>query len=144
MNTLVRGAELHTAIDATDGVTFREEGEDRWIVTIDGQDERTITKSGSSYIAWVGHQDRCWCFAKALRSCADHARFHRATTDAARKDYAEQLARIQKMPVSQVLKFIRRLEAERELLNYADSHMDVVGRQAAITRQINEIKQAVQ
>ena len=134
---------LATQIDATDGVTFREEGEGRWVVTIDGQDRRTITKSGSSFIAWVGHQDRHWCFSKALRSCADHARFHRATADAAKKDYAEHLARIQSMPVAQVLQAIRRLEAERELLNYADSHMDVVGRQAAITRQINEIKGAV-
>lgn len=134
---------LATHIDATDGVSFREEGEGRWIVTIDGQDQRTITKSGSSFIAWVGHQDRHWCFNKALRSCADHARFHRATADAAKKDYAERLARIQSMTVAQVRQSIRRLEAERELLHYADSHMDAVARQAAITRQINEIKGAV-
>ena len=142
MNTVIRGATLH--IDATDGVSFREKGEGRWIVTIDGQDERTITKSGSSFIAWLGYQDRCWCFANALRACADHARFHRATADAAKKANAEWLARIQAMPVKDVMASIRRLEAERELLNYADSHMDVVGRQAAITRQINDIKQAVQ
>lgn len=141
MTSPIHGATLH--IDATDGVSFREEGDGRWIVTIDGQDRRTITKSGSSFIAWVGHQDRHWCFSKALRACADHARFHRATADAASQDYAERLARIQKMTVPQVMAWIRRLEAEHELMSYAGSHMDVVGRQAAITNQINEIKGAV-
>lgn len=134
---------LATHIDATDGVSFREEGDGRWIVTIDGQDKRTITKSDSSFIAWLGCHDRHWCFNRALRACADHARFHRATAAAAKKANAEWLARIQSMPVEDVQASIRRLEAEHELLNYADSHMDAVGRQAAITRQINDIKGAV-
>lgn len=121
-------------------VVFCKTGEDRWLVTIDGAQQRTITRDGSAFIAWIGCRDRHWSFQRALDACADHARFHHdACAIAKERNEAAREALAASSP-AQRDHMIDSLEAERDLLDYADAHMNVPARKAAIDSQIAAIR----
>ena len=126
----------------TDGLVFRKIGEDRWLVTVDGAHERTITRDGSSFIAWIGCRDRHWSLQRALDACADHARFHFEACEIARTRNDAARAALAASTQDQRERIIGNLEAERDLLDYADAHMDVPARKAALDSQIAAIRAA--
>ncbi|HEV2505405.1 MAG TPA: hypothetical protein VGV39_20175 [Mesorhizobium sp.] len=133
---------MSSHIDAADGLVFRKTDDNRWLVTVDGAHERTITKDGSSFIAWIGCRDRHWSFQRALDACADHARFHHeACAMAKARNEAARDALAARSPGERD-QLIAALEAERDLLDYADAHMDVPARKAAIDSQIAAIRAA--
>lgn len=134
--------DMSSHIDAADGLVFRKIAEDRWLVTVDGAHERTITRDGSSFIAWIGCRDRHWSFQRALDACADHARFHiEACAIAQARNEAAGAALAANSPDERE-RLIGALEAERDLLDYADAHMDVPARKAAIDSRIAAIRAA--
>ncbi len=129
-------------IDATGGLVFRKTGEDRWVVTIDGAHERTITRDGSCFIAWIGSRDRHWSFQRALDACADHARFHQQACAIAKARNETARGALAARSPGERDQLIAALEAERDLLDYADAHMDVPARKAAIDSRIAAIRAA--
>nr|WP_101939321.1 hypothetical protein [Mesorhizobium loti] len=133
---------MSSHIDATGGLVFRKSGENRWLVTIDGAHERTITKDGPSFIAWIGCRDRHWSFQRALDACADHARFHHDACAIAKARNETARNALAASSPDQRERLIGTLEAERDLLDYADAHMDVPTRKAAIDSQIAAIRAA--
>jgi hypothetical protein len=139
---LNRGMDMSSHIDATDGLVFRKTGENRWLVTIDGVHERTVTKDGSSFIAWIGCRDRHWSFQRALDACADHARFHHEACAIARARNETAQGALAATSPGERQHMIDSLEAERDLLDYADAHMDVPARKAAIDSRIAAIRAA--
>lgn len=133
---------MSSHIDAAGGLVFRKVGEDRWLVTVDGAHERTITRDGSSFIAWIGCRDRHWSFQRALNACADHARFHFETCAIAKARNEAAGSALAATSEQERERIIGALEAERDLLDYADAHMDVPTRKAAIDSRIAAIRAA--
>lgn len=140
----VRG-ESATVLTFTDeqGVSFRQIGEDGWEVWTDGNRDtiRTITRQGSEFIAWLGFQDRHWCFARALRACAEDIRYRREEEMALVAAHQEAIASLMKMTPAQKERLIAKLEQERDGLNYADTHVDAVARKAMLDRQIDRLRE---
>lgn len=132
-------APIH--IDLTEGLVWTED-ETGFTVTVDGKDTRYITRDGSGFIAWLGCQDRHWCFAKALEACAEHARFHRAEHERQTGAYEASQKRLASLSQQQRADAIASLQERRARLEYADSHMDVVERAAELGRQIKAIQQS--
>lgn len=129
-------APIH--IDTAHGLVWTED--DRgFTVTIDGKDTRYITRDGSGFIAWLGCQDRHWCFAKALEACAEHARFHRAEHERQVSQYEANHKRLASLSQQQRTDAIASLQERRARLEYADSHMDVMERGAELDRQIGAL-----
>ncbi|WP_152979921.1 hypothetical protein [Mesorhizobium sp. 1M-11] len=133
---------MSSHIDDADGLVFRKSGDNRWLVTVDGEHERTITRDGSSFIAWIGCRDRHWSFQRALDACADHARFHHEACAIAKARNEAAGATLAATSPDERERIIDTLEAERDLLDYADAHMDVPARKAAIDNQIAAIRAA--
>ena len=133
---------MSSHIDATDGLVFRKIGDDRWLVTVDGAHERTITRDGSSFIAWIGCRDRHWSVQRALNACADHARFHFEACAIAKARNEAAGSALAATSEQERERIIGALEAERDLLDYADAHMDVPTRKAAIDSRIAAIRAA--
>lgn len=133
---------MSSHIDAGDGLVFRKAGEDRWLVTVDGAHQRIITRDGSSFIAWIGCRDRHWSFRRALDACADHARFHDEACAIAKARNEAARAALAASSACERERLIDALEAERDLLDHADAHMDVPARKAAIDKQIAAIRAA--
>lgn len=130
-------APIH--IDTTAGLVWTED--DRgFTVTIDGKDTRHITRDGSSFIAWLGAQDRHWCFQRALTACAEHARFHRAEHARQVRQYEASQKRLASLTQQQRADAIASLQERRARLEYADSHMDVLERGAELDRQIKALE----
>jgi len=61
-------------------VSWRQTEPNSWIVFVDG-DTRAITRDERGFIAWVGHQNRCWSFHGALNACVEDARWQRYLRD---------------------------------------------------------------
>lgn len=133
---------MSSHIDAADGLVFRKTGDDRWLVTVDGAHERTVTKDGASFIAWIGCRDRHWSFQRALDACADHARFHHDACAIAKARNEAAGSALAATTEQERERIIGALEAERDLLDYADAHMDVPARKAAIDSRIAAIRAA--
>lgn len=133
---------MSSQIDAADGLVFRKSGENRWLVTVDGAHERTITRDGSCFIAWIGCRDRHWSFQRALDACADHARFHHEACQIAQARNETARNALAASSPAERERMIGALEAERDLLDYAGAHMDVPARKAAIDQQIAAIRAA--
>jgi hypothetical protein len=125
-------------IDASDGIAFHEADPGYWIVTIDGdeQDTRTITRDGSGFIAWLGFQSRHWSFGKALKACADDARYRRARYEDQRHANDEAAASVMRMTPEQKARVIETLEERSARLEYAPAHIDIAARRAEIARKI--------
>lgn len=134
---------LPEIIEAEDGISFYESGPRQWTVIIDGKDERTITQDERGFIAWLGFQDRNWSFSRAMKACADHARFHRAECERVEQENQAAIASLMSMTDAQRERLIGHLEAERDNLDYADSGVNVTARKAVIDRQIASIRKAV-
>ena len=133
---------MSSHIDATGRLVFRKSGEDRWVVTVDSVHERTITRDGACFIAWIGCRDRHWSFQRALDACADHARFHQQACAIAQARNETARGALAATPPGERERLIGALEAERDLLDYADAPMDVPARKAAIDSQIAAIRAA--
>lgn len=133
---------LPAHIDATNGVSFVETAPGQWTVTVDGIDERTITQDERGFVAWIGCQDRHWCFARALDACVEHSRYHRQVAEetAARREQA--IAALMAMTPAQKSRAIERLQTERDLLDYADSEVNTVARKDEIDRRIASLRGA--
>lgn len=127
---------LPLVIDGTDGVFWTDAGENRWTVTVDGTDSRTITKDGTTFIAWIGVQERCWSFQRALRACAEHVRYCREMEAEATAKREQAIASLMSMTPAQKRHAVENLQRERESLEYADAHVDVAARRASIDKQI--------
>lgn len=132
-----------TRTDPTAGIAFQETDVDTWTVTIDGIDTRSITRDGRAFVAWIGCRDAHMSFQAALNACADHARYHRALCEDALKADAQARALLSAMSPEDRESRIESLGIERDMLDYADSHVDVVARKAALDRQIAAIRRAV-
>ena len=125
------------------GIGWTETHDGYWTVVVDGDavNTRAITKAGSSFIAWIGHQDRHWCFERALKACAANVRLQCAMADEAERAREEAIASLMRMTPEQKARAIDRLEAERDALDYSDAHVDVVARKAIIDTKINRLRQ---
>jgi hypothetical protein len=99
----------HTLLDG--GVSFREITPVDWLVTIDG-DTRVITKDERGFIAWIGHQERHWCFDKALKSCIEDARHQRDMHDRAEALRLQQAARFDRLTPEQFDRVLAAREQE--------------------------------
>ena len=138
-------SESATILTFTDeaGVSFRQVGEDSWEVWTDGNRDttRSITKQGSEFVAWVGFMDRHWCFARALRACAEDIRYRREEEAEIVRQHEEAIASLMKMTPAQRERLIAKLETERDGLDYAESCVDVVTRKATLNRQIDRLRE---
>jgi hypothetical protein len=111
-----------------------------WTVTL-GHEQRTITKEGpSSYIAWLGAQDRHWCFAKALKACVEDIEYRLAEAAMAQAAHDEAIASLMRMTPRQKTELIAKLTVERDMLDWSDAHVDVVARKAVFDRQIATLR----
>ena len=121
-----------------DGISFRETGPNSWLVWVDG-DTRAITKDERGFIAWIGSQDRDWCFDHALKACVDDARYLRDMHDRAEALRIQQAARFDRLTERQ---FFFVLECrEREL---AGLSVNSVGRADMLRDEIQMMKEARQ
>jgi hypothetical protein len=124
------------------GASWEQAGDDQWTVWTDGDrtSTRTITKQGGWFVAWVGFMDRHWCFARALRACADDIRYRREEEAIALAAHEEAIASLMRMTPAQRERLIAKLETERDGLDYAEAHVDVVTRTAMLNRQIERLR----
>lgn len=70
--------------------------EDRWTVTWLGA-ERTITREGTGFIAWIGCQFKCWSFEGARKQCVDdieHQKFLHDRAEALQRGGIHRLAKL--------------------------------------------------
>jgi hypothetical protein len=116
------------------GVSFRETGENSWLVTI-GDTTRVITKDERGFIAWIGSQDRDWCFDHALKACIEDARHQRDMHDRAEALRLQQAARFDRLTPEQ---FDRVLEAREQEL--AGLSVNSVGRADMLREDIQAMK----
>jgi hypothetical protein len=127
----------HTLVNEDIGVSWVQTDDGWEVVSVDGLPaSRTIRKAPSGFIAFTGHQQQCWSFNHALMVCADHVRMHREMQAEAEARSQRNIASLIEMTPAAKARAIARLEAERDLLDYADSEMDTVTRKARIDRQI--------
>lgn len=128
------------ALTTIDAISFSEIEPGKWAVTVDGKDTCQITKDGSGFIAWLGHQDRHWCFQRALAACAEYMRWHRSQHEKAMHAYDVAKAGVARMTEEERDEALDRLENERSRLKYAPLHMDVIAREAEIDRRVALLK----
>ncbi len=112
--------------------------DDGWeVVSVDGlPTSRTIRKEPRGYVAFIGFMSRHWNFNGALIACADHVRACREMQAKTEARSQRNIASLLEMTPAAKARAIARLEAERDLLDYAESEMDVPTRKARIDRQI--------
>ena len=118
------------------GVTFAETAPREWTVSIDG-DKRTITQEGGSFIAWIGSQDRHWCFDSALAACISDAIHHRDLHDRAEALRIQQAARFDRLTPEQFEYVLDCRESE-----LAGLSVNSVGRADMLRDEIQMMKEA--
>lgn len=123
-------------------VSWVETNPGYWTVTLGGREEdsRSITQDGSGFIAWVGSQERHWCFSKALKACADNIQFHRDLAVEAQLAHDAAIASLMRMTPAEKARLIDKLEAERDRLDYAPSGVNVVALKAFKDKQIATLR----
>lgn len=127
----------HTLMNEDVGVSWIQTDDGWEVVSVDGLPaSRTITKVPKGFIAWIGFMSQHWSFNGALIACADHVRMHREMQAEAEARSQQNIASLLEMTPAAKARAIARLEAERDLLDYAESEMDVLTRKARIDRQI--------
>lgn len=120
--------------------TWVETNPGHWTVTL-GHESRAISHpSPGVFIAWIGHQDRHWCFARALRACVEDIEYRLFKAARVQQEHEEGIAALMRMTVAERSRFIASLEAERDLLDYADSEVNVTARKAQFDRQISTLR----
>jgi hypothetical protein len=125
----------HTPTTASEA-SYIETSPGRWEVRL-GHESRVITMPvPGKYIAWIGHQSPHWCLSSAVRACIEDIEYRLFLAAEEQRKHDEQIASLMQMTPAQRDRAIARLEAERDLLDYADSEMDVPSRKARIDRQI--------
>lgn len=102
---------------------------------------RAISKDGTEFIAWIGHQSRQWCFARALKACVEDIEYRQFEAIEAARAHEEAIASLMRMTPAAKARLIASLEAERDGLDYADSEMDIVARKARIERRIANLRE---
>lgn len=132
-------AALHPAPVAV-GVSFIETNPGYWTVNV-GEDSRSITQVGSSFIAWVGCQSKHWCFSKALTACVEDIEYRRFEHERAQAEHDEAIAALIRMTPAEKSRLIDKLTAERDWLDFSDSEVDVVARKAKFDRQISTLRE---
>lgn len=138
--TFHRTSHLMAETLARAEATFEETREGYWTVTL-GHESRAITKEGpASYIAWIGHRDVHWCFAKALKACVDDIEFRLSEAALAQAAHDEAIASLMQMTSAEKVRLIETLQAERDHLDFAPGRMDVVARKAEKDRQIATLR----
>lgn len=124
----------------TTDVSFVETRPGYWTITL-GHEQRAITKEGPArYIAWIGHRDTHWCFAKALKACVDDIEYRLAEAALAQRAQDEAIASLMQMTSAEKVRLIETIQAERDALDYAPGRMDVVARKAEKDRQIATLR----
>jgi len=127
---------VHTSPSAASEARYIETSPGRWEVRL-GHETRVITMPvHGKYIAWVGHQSEHWCLSRAVQACTDDIEYRLFLAAEDQRKHDEQIASLMQMTPAAKNRAIARLEAERDLLDYADSEMDTVTRKARIDRQI--------
>jgi hypothetical protein len=133
MNAL---APIHIPTEAT----WEETRKGYWTVTL-GHESRAISQeSPSCFIAWIGHQSKHWCFARALKACVDDIEFRKFEAAEAQRAHDEAIASLMRMTPAQRDRAIARLTEERDLLEYAGAEVDLVARRARLDRQISRLR----
>jgi hypothetical protein len=118
------------------GVSFREIDPGSWLVNVDG-DKRTITQEGGYFTAWIGHQDRHWCFDNALKACIEDARHQRDMHNRAEALRLQQAARFDRLTPEQ---FDRVLASREQEL--AGLSVNSVGRADMLRDEIRMMREA--
>ena len=130
-------APIHIESD----VSWVETNPGYWTVTLGGGDDsRAITQDGSGFIAWVGTQERHWCFSKALKACVENIQFHRDVDAEAQLAQDAAIASLMRMTPGEKARLIETLEVERAALDFAPGRMDVVARKTEKDRQIASLR----
>ncbi|MCA0032709.1 hypothetical protein [Mesorhizobium sp. B263B2A] len=120
--------------------SFVETSRGYFTVTL-GHETRAITKEGpASYIAWIGSQDRHWCFAKALKACVEDIEFRLSEAALAQAAHDEAIASLMQMTSAEKVRLIAKLEAERDWLDWSGSEVNVTARKAQFDKQISTLR----
>lgn len=123
-------------------VAFTETHPGNWTVTVGGDenDSRAISRDGSGFIAWIGHQSRHWSFQGALDACAEDIRYRQFEALRCQLEHEEAIASLMRMTPAQKSRLIAKLEAERDWLDWSDSEVDVLARKAGFDKQIATLR----
>ncbi len=129
-----------TALAFRPAATWEQTHEGHWTVTI-GHQSRAISQDGSNFIAWIGHRDVNWCFARALKACVDDMEYRLAEAAMAQAAHDEAIAALMRMTPAAKARLILTLESERDYLElHAGSEVDVVARKAQFDKQIATLR----
>lgn len=134
-------ATAHTF--ATDEATWVETRPGYWTMTL-GHESRAISQDGPGcFIAWIGFQSRHWCFARALKACVEDIEYRLFEAAEAQRAHDEAIASLMLMTPAAKARLIASLEAERDMLDYAPTGVDVVARKAVFDKQIATLRSPI-
>lgn len=119
--------------------TWEQTSPGNFTVTL-GHQSRAISQDGSNFIAWIGHRNVNWCFARALKACVDDMEYRLAEAAMAQAAHDEAIASLMRMTGAEKARLIAKLEQERDWLDYSPSGVDVVARKAEKDRQIATLR----
>ncbi len=129
------GMNALTQVHIPTNATWIETSPNYFTVTL-GHETRAITKEApGSYIAWIGHQSRHWCFARALKACVDDIEYRLNEAALAQAAHDEAMGSLMRMTPAQRERLIARLTEEREMHEFTDH-----GRAKRLERQIERLR----